>query len=51
MGAGATGTRRVLLDHMTGDRFWYGTKILRWQPDKSPPQRAMEQIMSLSVGL
>lgn len=34
----------VRFDHVTGDRFRHGTKLLRWRPDKSPGQCRMEQI-------
>ncbi|HVI28786.1 ATP-dependent DNA ligase [Hansschlegelia sp.] len=34
----------VRFDHVTGDRFRHGTKLLRWRPDKSPRQCGMEQI-------
>ena len=34
----------VQYDHMTGDRFRHGTKLLRWRPDKSPRQCTFEQL-------
>jgi ATP-dependent DNA ligase len=34
----------VAYDHVTGDRFRHGTKLLRWRPDKSPEQCTMDQI-------
>jgi ATP-dependent DNA ligase len=34
----------VRYDHVTGDRFRHGTKLLRWRPDKSPRQCTFEQI-------
>lgn len=34
----------VRYDHVTGDRFRHGTKLLRWRPDKAPRQCRMEQI-------
>ena len=34
----------VRFDHVTGDRFRHGTKLLRWRPDKAPRQCTMEQI-------
>ncbi len=34
----------VRYDHVTGDRFRHGTKILRWRPDKKPRQCTMEQL-------
>jgi ATP-dependent DNA ligase len=34
----------VRFDHVTGDRFRHGTRLLRWRPDKPPSQCTMEQI-------
>jgi ATP-dependent DNA ligase len=34
----------VRFDHVTGDRFRHGTKLLRWRPDKAPRQCTMDQI-------
>lgn len=34
----------VRFDHVTGDRFRHGTKLLRWRPDKNPKQCTFEQI-------
>jgi ATP-dependent DNA ligase len=34
----------VRYDHVTGDRFRHGTKLLRWRPDKDPRQCTMEQL-------
>ncbi len=34
----------VRFDHVTGDRFRHGTRLLRWRPDKSPRQCTLEQI-------
>jgi len=34
----------VRYDHVAGDRFRHGTKLLRWRPDKAPRQCTMEQI-------
>ncbi len=34
----------VRFDHVTGDRFRHGTKLLRWRDDKSPRQCTFEQI-------
>ncbi len=34
----------VRFDHVTGDRFRHGTKLLRWRPDKAPSQCSFEQI-------
>lgn len=34
----------VRYDHVTGDRFRHGTKLLRWRPDKAPSQCTFEQM-------
>jgi ATP-dependent DNA ligase len=34
----------VRYDHVTGDRFRHGTKLMRWRPDKDPHQCTCEQI-------
>jgi ATP-dependent DNA ligase len=34
----------VQYDHFTGHRFRHGTKLLRWRPDKAPPQCTMSQV-------
>lgn len=34
----------VCYDHVTGDRFRHGTRLLRWRPDKAPRQCTFEQI-------
>jgi len=34
----------VRFDHITGDRFRHGTKLLRWRPDKAPRQCTFEQL-------
>ncbi|MTV11962.1 MULTISPECIES: ATP-dependent DNA ligase [Bradyrhizobium] len=34
----------VSFDHVTGDRFRHGTKIVRWRPDKKPSQCRMDQL-------
>ena len=34
----------VRYDHVTGDRFRHGTKLLRWRPDKAPAQCTFEQL-------
>jgi ATP-dependent DNA ligase len=33
----------VRYDHVCGDRFRHGTKLLRWRPDKAPRQCTFEQ--------
>jgi ATP-dependent DNA ligase len=39
----------VRFDHVTGDRFRHGTRLLRWRPDKDPRQCTMEQIAPLGA--
>lgn len=34
----------VRYDHVSGDRFRHGTKLLRWRPDKVPSQCRMDQL-------
>ncbi len=34
----------VRYDHVTGDRFRHGTRLVRFRPDKSPRQCTFEQI-------
>jgi ATP-dependent DNA ligase len=34
----------VQYDHLTGDRFRHGTKVVRWRPDKAPAQCTFEQL-------
>lgn len=34
----------VCFDHVTGQRFRHGTKLVRWRPDKAPEQCTLEQI-------
>jgi ATP-dependent DNA ligase len=34
----------VRFDHVTGDRFRHGTKLVRWRRDKAPRQCTFEQI-------
>lgn len=34
----------VLYDHVTGDRFRHGTRLLRWRPDKAPEQCTFDQL-------
>ena len=34
----------VRYDHVTGDRFRHGTKIMRWRSDKNPRQCTMDQL-------
>lgn len=34
----------VSYDHVTGNRFRHGTRLLRWRPDKAPSQCSFDQI-------
>lgn len=34
----------VQYDHVTGDRFRHGTRLLRWRPDKAPRDCTFEQL-------
>jgi ATP-dependent DNA ligase len=34
----------VCYDHVSGDRFRHGTKILRWRPDKKPSLCRVDQL-------
>ena len=34
----------VRYDHVTGDRFRHGTKLVRWRPDKAPRQCGFDQL-------
>jgi ATP-dependent DNA ligase len=34
----------VRYDHVTGERFRHGTKLVRWRPDKAPRQCTFEQM-------
>ncbi|CCV05681.1 ATP dependent DNA ligase [Mesorhizobium metallidurans STM 2683] len=34
----------VRFDHVSGDRFRHGTRLLRWRPDKLPRQCTFEQL-------
>ena len=36
----------VRYDHVTGDRFRHGAKLLRFRPDKAPRQCSIEQIIT-----
>ena len=36
----------VLYDHVTGDRFRHGTKLLRFRPDKPARQCSIDQIIA-----
>jgi ATP-dependent DNA ligase len=39
----------VRYDHVTGDRFRHGTKLVRWRPDKSPRQCTFDQLAKTSA--
>lgn len=41
----------VSYDHVTGERFRHGTRLLRWRPDKAPTQCRMDQIRQAGKGL
>ena len=34
----------VRYDHITGNRFRHGTRLVRWRPDKAPEQCTFEQL-------
>ena len=36
----------VRYDHVTGERFRHGTKLVRWRPDKDPRQCTLDQLKS-----
>ncbi len=40
----------VQYDHFSGGRFRHGTKLLRWRPDKLPPQCTYEQVLLTGEG-
>jgi ATP-dependent DNA ligase len=40
----------VRYDHVTGDRFRHGTKLVRWRPDKAPRQCTFEQLTRAGKG-
>jgi ATP-dependent DNA ligase len=41
----------VCYDHFSGGRFRHGTRLLRWRPDKSPPQCTLDQTEQKSAKL
>jgi ATP-dependent DNA ligase len=41
----------VRFDHVSGDRFRHGTRLMRWRPDKAPAQCTMEQIATPSANV
>jgi ATP-dependent DNA ligase len=41
----------VRFDHVTGQRFRHGTKLIRWRPDKRPGQCRFEQIEAPLSGI
>jgi ATP-dependent DNA ligase len=40
----------VSYDHFTGGRFRHGTSLIRWRPDKAPPQCKMDQVAPVGRG-
>jgi ATP-dependent DNA ligase len=40
----------VRYDHISGDRFRHGTKLVRWRPDKAPRQCTFEQLKEPTNG-
>ena len=41
----------IRYDHVTGDRFRHGTKLLRFRPDKPPRQCSIDQIIAPRASL
>ncbi|HEY5813906.1 MAG TPA: ATP-dependent DNA ligase [Terrimicrobiaceae bacterium] len=41
----------VSYDHVSGNRFRHGTKLLRWRPDKAPGQCTMDQLAQKRANL
>lgn len=41
----------VRFDHISGDRFRHGAKLMRWRPDKAPEQCTFEQIAAPAAGV
>jgi ATP-dependent DNA ligase len=41
----------VCYDHVSGDRFRHGTRLVRWRPDKLPRQCKMDQLRQKSASL
>jgi ATP-dependent DNA ligase len=39
----------VAYDHVSGERFRHGTRLVRWRPDKSPEQCKMDQLQQKAV--
>jgi ATP-dependent DNA ligase len=39
----------VQYDHVTGDRFRHGTRLLRWRPDKAPRRCTFDQLRREAV--
>ena len=39
----------IRYDHVTGDRFRHGTRLVRWRPDKSPRQCTFDQLVKPSA--
>ncbi len=36
----------IAFDHVTARRFRHATRLLRWRPDKAPPQCTMDQLLN-----
>lgn len=41
----------ICYDHVTGERFRHGTRLLRWRPDKAPAQCKMDQLKQKTARL
>jgi ATP-dependent DNA ligase len=41
----------VCYDHVSGERFRHGTRVVRWRPDKSPKQCTMDQLEQKTANL
>src|SRR5580704_3381583 len=41
----------VSYDHVSGDRFRHGTRLLRWRPDKAPRQCTLEQLEASPIAV
>lgn len=41
----------VCYDHFAGGRFRHGTRLLRWRPDKAPPQCTLDQVTQKKANL
>jgi ATP-dependent DNA ligase len=41
----------ICYDHFSGDRFRHGTRLMRWRPDKAPPQCKIDQLLQKKANL